>query len=235
MAQTSSHLNHIAERFSALALVLALAGTWGCGGGPEAQVRFDTKPAVSAGDPVVVDEVEVGVVKAVAARDGKTEVAIRINKEHAQRVPSRIVFAVERASGGSGARLVGHVLDASSAPLKDGDSVEGADSSLELTLRQGAQMASRFLDKVKRSMSSLEKTVDDLARDERVQDLSSRFRTIGEELKKLRDDPERAKAEVDRLKSELEELGATLMERGLTPAAERLRKEYEELAEEAAK
>ncbi len=132
----------------ALALVLA------CGrkeepakpGGAIVHVLFDERHGLAGGERVRFHDFEVGRIEKVDLAQARVRATLSIDPEVASQLTRESTFSVE--SDDSGIYLLAHVFDPEAEKLGEGGTLEGADSSVELTLRHAGAEASRVLSEI---------------------------------------------------------------------------------------
>ena len=236
------------KRLFTLALVVALVGAaawfyWRRAegaAGPTLQVLFDRRHDLSPGDPVTLRGQQIGEVVTVEPEAQRMRVKIRLDGHAARSIPSDSTFKVERSWLG-GRQLTAHVLDPESPPLPSGATVEGADSTLELLVKQGQRKAARareefqdsgWLRKAERLMGDVEEALEDFDWEELGEEMRSDLERMSRDLGALAGlSEEAARDGYRKLKPELEKLIRELEALGKSQEAERLRRHLEELFE----
>lgn len=229
-----------------LAVVMAVAAFaawsyWRSGreaSGPAVEVLFDRSHDLFPGDPVTLRGQEVGRVEAVEPEGQGLRVKIRLHQDKTRSIPSDSTFKVER-SWLSGRRLAGYVLDPESPLLESGATVEGADSTLELLVKQGQRKAARALDefqdsewfrKTERLIGDVERALEEFDWEELGAEMRSDLERMSRDLAALAGlSAEAARDGYQKLKPEIEKLIRDLEALGKSKEADELRRHLQEL------
>src|SRR5262245_38088773 len=115
-------------------------------GGAIVHVLFDERHGLAGGERVRFHDFEVGRVEKVDLAEGRVRATLAIEPDVASQLTRESTFSVE--SDDSGTYLLAHVFDPEAEKLPEGGTLEGADSAVELTLRQAGAEASRFISRV---------------------------------------------------------------------------------------
>jgi hypothetical protein len=209
-------------------------------GGPRIHVLFDERHDLSPGDPVTLKGVEIGRVESVELVSGRIRATLRLDGARGHEVPRDSLFKVE--SGGFLVRrtsVEAHVLDATSAPLEDGESVEGVDSAAELLIKKGARRAREMIDELAKSdwlaraaelAGEIERMVQDVDWDAAERDVRE---NVAELLRQMKEaaakSEEAARREYERLKPQFERLNQDLERLGRSEEARELRERLRKL------
>lgn len=157
---------------------------------------------------------DIGEVTSVDVHDARVRARLAIEREVLEQLTEGTTFVVE--DGDSGRVLEAHVLDPDAPRLGDGATLEGSDSTLELTLKQASASATKLFKLEPEDEEELGRKLD-RAR-ERLGELAEES---GEKARDAAEDLERG---IDRLTEELEKAGKS-------EEAQNLRKKLKELLE----
>jgi ABC-type transporter Mla subunit MlaD len=221
------------KRAVALGLVLPL---FACGrkeeparpGGALVHVLFDERHGLVGGEPVRFHDFEVGRVEKVDLAEARVRATLSIDPAVASQLTRESTFSVE--SNGSGTWLEAHVFDPEAEKLGEGGTVEGVDSTVELTLRQAAAEASRLLSRIGSSdwvqeakgvVSELERAVDEV-------DWGAKEKEVREQLESAKKSVEESK-DYQSLRKQMGELVEELRALGRSEEARKLQEQIEKL------
>lgn len=188
-------------------------------GGAVVHVLFDERHDLKGGEPVRFHDFEVGRVEKVDLAEARVRATLSIDPEVLAQLTRDATFSVE--SGDSGPYLLAHVFDPEAEKLEEGGTLEGVDSSVELTLRQASSEASQFLSRIGSSewakeaeglVSDMERKLGEIDWDETAERTSDQAK---ESYQSLRD-------QMDRMVKKLEELGRSEEARKLQVRIEKL-------------
>jgi len=206
-------------------------------GGALVHVLFDERHGLSGGEPVRFHDFEVGRVESVDIAEARVRATLSIDPAVASQLTRDSAFSVE--SDDSGTYLLAHVFDPEAEKLEEGGTLEGADSGIELTLRQAGSEASRFLSRVGSSewVQEAKGLVSDVEREIEGIDWGEKEKAVREELEAAQkgldetadETSEQAKESYAALREHMNRLVAELRELGRSEEAEKLQDQIEKL------
>ncbi len=197
-------------------------------GGAIVHVLFDERHGLTGGERVRFHEFEVGRVEKVDLSEARVRATLSIDPEVASQLTRESTFSVE--SDDSGIYLMAHVFDPEAEKLEEGGTLEGADSSVELTLRQAAAEASRVLSEIgssewvrdaKEVLSEMERAVEEV-------DWGEKEKEVREELESARKGIEE-NANAQALREKMNGLVEKLRALGRSEEARKLKEQIEKL------
>jgi len=217
----------------ALGLVLPL---FACGrneeparpGGALVHVLFDERHGLVGGEGVRFHDFEVGRVETVDLAEARVRVTLSIDPAVASQLTRESTFSV--VSDGSGTWLEAHVFDPEAEKLEEGGTLEGVDSTVELTLRQATAEASRLLSRIGSSdwvqeakgvVSEMEGAIDEV-------DWGAKEKEVREQLESARKSIEESK-DYQSLRKQMDELVEELRAMGRSEEARKLQEQIEKL------
>lgn len=208
------------------------------GSGPAVSVLLRDGGGLETGDEVVFGSREVGSVDEIESEGNRVRVTIRLDADAAAALTRDTTFKVEADDHGTH-RLEAHVLDAEAPPLRDGDTVEGVGSSLELTLRKAAKKAAGLIDRaadsewLKETSHRVEAVIAEFERtdwdavgkdvERQWNDIAIHLRTLGDRAK------DEGRSAYERLEPELNRIIDQLEAAGKSKEAEELRQRLDAL------
>ena len=221
------------KRGVALGLALAL---FACGrkqepakpGGAIVHVLFDERHGLAGGEPVRFHGFEVGRVEKVDLAEARVRATLSIDPEVASQLTRESTFSVE--SDESGTWLLAHVFDPDAEKLEQGGTLEGADSTVELTLRQAAVEASQLLSRIGSSewvqdakgvVSEMERAIDEVDWGEKEKEVRERLASARKSIEE-NEDYQTLRRQMDELVEELRSLGRSEEARKLQEQIEKL-------------
>ncbi len=200
-------------------------------------VLFDERHGLSGGEPVRFHDFEVGRVESVDIAEARVRATLSIDPAVASQLTRDSAFSVE--SDDSGTYLLAHVFDPEAEKLAEGGTLEGADSGIELTLRQAGSEASRLLSRVGSSewVQEAKGLVSDVEREIEEIDWGEKEKAVREELEAAQkgldetadETSEQAKESYAALREHMNRLAAELRELGRSEEAEKLQDQIEKL------
>ena len=206
-------------------------------GGALVHVLFDERHGLSGGEPVRFHDFEVGTVEKVDIAEARVRATLSIDPEVASQLTRESAFSVE--SDDSGTYLLAHVFDPEAEKLVQGGTLEGADSGIELTLRQAGSEASQFLSRVGSSewVQEAKGLVSDMERALEEVDWGEKEKQVREELEAARksldetadETSEQAKESYHALREQMNRLVEELRGLGRSEEAQKLQDQIEKL------
>ena len=206
-------------------------------GGAPVHVLFDERHGLSGGEPVRFHDFEVGRVENVDIAEARVRATLSIDPEVAAQLTREATFSVE--SDDSGIYLLAHVFDLEAEKLEEGGTLEGADSGIELTLRQAGSGASQFLSRVGSSewvqeakglVSDMERELEEVDWGEKEKEVREQFEAARKVLDETADDTsEQAKESYQVLREQMNRLVEELRGLGRSEEAQKLQEQIEKL------
>jgi ABC-type transporter Mla subunit MlaD len=206
-------------------------------GGAVVQVLFDERHDLSGGEPVRFHDFEVGRVEKVDLAEARVRATLSIDPEVAAQLTRESTFSVE--SDDAGLYLLAHVFDPEAEKLREGGTLEGVDSGLELTVRRASSEASRFFSGIGSSewMQEAKDLVSDMEREVEEVDWGEKEKEVREQLdaaRKAVDETagatsEQAKESFRKMREQMDRLVEELRELGRSEQAQKLQDQIEKL------
>jgi ABC-type transporter Mla subunit MlaD len=206
-------------------------------GGARLHVLFDERHGLSGGEPVRFHDFEVGRVEGVDIAEARVRATLSIDPEILSQLTRDSTFTVE--SDDSGTYLLAHVFDPGAEKIEEGGTIEGADSEVELALRQAGSEASRFLSSFGSSewVEEAKGVVSEMEREIAEIDWGAKEKEVREELEAARREldeaaegaSEQAKESYRALRERMDHLAAELEKLGRSEQARELRERIEKL------
>ena len=206
-------------------------------GGAVVHVLFDERHDLAGGEPVRFHDFEVGRVEKVDIAEARVRATLSIDPEVAAQLTRESTFSVE--SDDSGLYLLAHVFDPEAEKLGEGGTLEGADSGMELTVRQASSEASRILARIGSSewVQEAKGLISDMEREVEEVDWGEKEKEVREQLEAAREaideaageTSEQAKESIQKMREQMDRLVEELRELGRSEEARKLQDQIEKL------
>jgi ABC-type transporter Mla subunit MlaD len=206
----------------------------GCGGGGDApppggatlHVLFDERHGLSGGEPVRMHDFDVGSVVKVDIASARVRATLSLDPDVASQLTRDSTFSVE--SNDAGTFLLAHVLDPEGEKLEAGGTLEGVDSSLELTLRRAG--SSSWVRDAKGLVAEVERELGEVDWGAKRKEVEEQLDAARQAVEKATGDTsEAAKKGARALREQMGRLAGELEELGRTEEARKLRDQIEKL------